>query len=129
MRFAGGAYGEEKLRLLTEAQAFLLPSYTEGLPYSLLEAMAAGAVPVVTPVGAIPDAVEDGVHGVFVPVGDADAIAHAVQRLAADRPRLARLSAAARRRVAAAYSIDRLAADAIALYGALVPGRAANTIL
>ena len=53
----------------------LLPSYSEGLPYALLEAMAAGVVPVVTPVGAIPDVVTDGEHGLLVPPRDAEAIA------------------------------------------------------
>ncbi len=129
VRFAGPAFGEEKLRLLAQAEVLLLPSYSEGLPYSLLEAMAAGAVPVVTPVGAIPDVVEEGVHGLFVPVGDAQALAQAISALEADRSRLARMAAAARRRVANAYSIDRLAAAALALYATLAPGRSPRPIL
>ena len=117
--FAGPAYGERKLRLLAEADVLLLPSYSEGLPYALLEAMAAGAVPVVTRVGAIPDVVEEGVHGLFVPVGAAEPIARALAVLAADRARISRMSAACRRRVAAGYSIDRLAEQFAALYSQL----------
>ncbi len=86
--FAGPAYGEHKARLLAEADVLLLPSYSEGLPYALLEAMAAGVVPVVTRVGAIPDVVEEGVHGTFVPVREAEPIAEALVALAADRARL-----------------------------------------
>ncbi len=114
--FAGPAYGERKARLLSEADVLLLASHDEGLPYALLEAMAAGVVPVVTPVGGIPDVVHPGVHGLFVPVGDAAAIAAAIGELSRDRQRLARMSAACRERVAACYSIERLADDFTALY-------------
>ncbi len=127
--FAGPTYGADKARRLGAADVLLLPSYSEGLPYAVLEGMAAGAVPVVTPVGALPDVIEEGVHGLFVPVGDAGAIAVALERLAADRDRLARQAGAARRRISSAYSLDRLAFDAGNLYSALRPGRAPKTIL
>jgi glycosyltransferase involved in cell wall biosynthesis len=119
VRFAGPAWGYAKTRLLCDADVLLLPSHGEGLPYSLLEAMAAGVVPIVTPVGAIPEAVSEGVHGRFVPVDDAPAIARAIAELAADRAALARMSQACRRRVAAAYSLERLALDVEALYSRL----------
>lgn len=127
--FAGAAHGERKASLMAQADVLLLPSYSEGLPYALLEGMAAGAVPVVTPVGAIPDVVERCRHGLYVPVGDADAIACAVADLAADRAALARMGAASRQRIVARYSIDRLAADFAQLYAALVPARAPKTVL
>ena len=116
VRFAGPTCGEEKVRLLARSDVLLLPSHSEGLPYALLEAMAAGVVPVVTPVGAIPEVVQDGVHGRIVPVGDAAAIASALARLASDRVLLARMSAACRGRIAAAYSIERLAEGFSSLY-------------
>ena len=114
--FAGAAYGERKARLLSEADVLLLPSHDEGLPYALLEAMAAGVVPVVTPVGAMPDVVHAGVHGVLVPVGDAAAIGAAIGELARNRELLARMGAACRERIAAHYSVERLAGDFRALY-------------
>jgi glycosyltransferase involved in cell wall biosynthesis len=114
--FAGPAFGERKARLISQGDVLLLPTYAEGLPYALLEGMAAGLVPVVTRVGAIPDVVLEGVHGVFVPGRDPEAIAQALAGLAADRGRLARMSAACRERVAACYSIERLADDFTALY-------------
>lgn len=114
--FAGPAHGERKARLLGESDVLLLASHDEGLPYALLEAMAAGVVPVVTPVGGIPDVVQPGVHGLFVPVGEAAAIAAAIGELSRERDRLARMSAACRERVAAHYSIERLADDFTALY-------------
>ena len=129
VRFAGAAHGEEKARLLAQADVLLLPSYSEGLPYALLEAMAAGVVPVVTRVGAIPDVVDAGTHGLFVPVRDAAAIAQALEALEADRAWLARMSAACRKRIASAYSLERVAAEFGGLYAALVAARTPKTIL
>jgi len=115
--FAGAAFGERKAQLLGEADVLVFPTYhREGLPYALLEGMAAGLVPVTTRVGAIPDVVTEGVHGVFVRERDPQAVARAIARLAADRPGLARMSAACRERVTTAYSIERLAEDFTALY-------------
>jgi len=117
--FAGATLGEDKALLLSQADALCLPSYSEGLPYALLEAMAAGVVPIVTPVGAIPDVVQKGVHGVLVPVRDSDAIAEAMAALSRDRAALARMSAACRKRIAGAYSIDRVASGFANLYSSL----------
>jgi glycosyltransferase involved in cell wall biosynthesis len=121
--FVGPAYGEHKARLLAQADVLLLPSYSEGLPYALLEAMAAGVVPVVTPVGAVPEVVTDREHGVFVEPRDAEAIAQALALLAADRAALLRMSAACRKRAAMAYSLERLARDFSALYCSLAEAR------
>ena len=122
--FVGAAYGEHKAQLLAQADALALASYTEGLPYSLLEAMAAGVVPIVTPVGAIPDVVGDGEHGLIVAPRDAGAIAQAIAKLAGDRAQLVRMSAACRKRIATAYSIERVARDFSGLYWALCASRA-----
>jgi glycosyltransferase involved in cell wall biosynthesis len=127
--FTGPIEGEHKALLLSQADVLLLPSYAEGLPYALLEGMAAGAVPVATPVGAIPDVVTDGTHGLFVPLRDSDAIAQCVARLDADRALLARMSAASRKRVLSRYSIERLATDFAALYSTLCSARAPRPVL
>ena len=115
VRFVPPAFGEEKLGLLAQADAFLLPSYAEGLPYALLEAMAAGAVPVATRVGAIPDVITDGADGILVQRRDPAAIARAIVKLA-DPVRLAHMSAAARRRIATAFSAEQVAERFGALY-------------
>ena len=117
--FAGPVFGDDKVRLLAGADATILPSYAEGLPYALLEAMAAGVPVIATPVGAIPDVVSAGTHGVLVPPRDARAIAAAMVRLARDRDELCWMSRACRRRVQAAYSIERLAGELDACYSGL----------
>ncbi|HWV92577.1 MAG TPA: glycosyltransferase family 4 protein, partial [Burkholderiales bacterium] len=129
--FAGPAFGERKAGLVRNSDVLLLPTYhAEGLPYALLEGMAAGLVPIVTRIAAIPDVVTEGVHGLFVPPRDPEAIARALATLDVDRAGLARMGAASRERVLTAYSIARLADDFAALYtnlrGASVTPRTAS---
>jgi glycosyltransferase involved in cell wall biosynthesis len=116
VQFLGGVYAAEKQRLWLDSDLFVFPSYTEGLPYSLLEAMAAGCVPVTTPIAAIPDVMRNGEHGLFVPVKDASALALAVAALDDDRESLIRMAKAARRRVLERYTVARLADDFHKLY-------------
>lgn len=118
VRFLGGVFAEEKYRLWLDSDLFVFPTFhSEGLPYSLLEAMAAGCVPVTTSVAAIPDVMRDREHGLFVPVKDAGALAIAVAALDDDRERLIRMAEAARRRVLERYTLARLADDFRRLYG------------
>ncbi|TWS21640.1 glycosyltransferase family 4 protein [Tsukamurella asaccharolytica] len=84
--------------LLATAQVFALPSYDEGLPMALLEAMASGLAPLTTPVGAIPEAITDGADGLLVPPGDVPALSAALARLVDDRDLRERIAAGARRR-------------------------------
>jgi glycosyltransferase involved in cell wall biosynthesis len=114
---------EEVARLLGRAAVFALPSHREGLPLSLLEAMAHGRAVVTTPVGGIPSIVEDGVTGLLVPPGDPVALRAAIGRLLADEALRRRLGAAARERVAASCSWERVVDETIRAYrDALAPG-------
>lgn len=126
--FIGPLFGEAKARLLAGADVLVLASHGEGLPYALLEAMAAGNAVIATRVGAIPDVVVDGVHGLFVPPHNPLAIARAIARLAGDRRLLDRMSAAARRRIAGSYSLERLGGDFRRLYTELCAGRQARAL-
>jgi len=74
VEFPGWLGPEAKRDYYSEASIYLLPSYREGLPVSVLEAMAAGLPVVTTPVGGIPEAVEDGVNGYLIKPGDIKAM-------------------------------------------------------
>lgn len=91
--------------LLREHDIFLLASDYEGLPLSLLEAMGAGLVPVVSQLpSGIPEVVDAG-NGVLVPVDDVAGYARAVIHLHGHRDELAAKSAAARARVQTKFSV------------------------
>ena len=75
---------EERDALLATASVFLLPSHDEGLPMALLEAMAAGLAPITSPVGAIPEVINDGENGILVDPGKVGALAEAIERLVDD---------------------------------------------
>jgi len=116
----GAVFGAAKQELWEQAHVFAFPTYhREGLPYALLESMAAGAVPVVSPVGAIPDVLQHDVHGLFVPPRDPSALAEALERLDLDRGLLLRLAVAGRKRIEEQYSIGRLASEFRQLYESL----------
>lgn len=118
--FAGPVAGAEKARLLAASDLFMLPTYhKEGLPYALIEGMAAGLPVVTTANGAIPDLVSHGVQGLMVPAGDAGAIAREVQALDSDRARLARMGKAAQTHVRENCSIERMAGRFTEIYGEL----------
>jgi phosphatidylinositol alpha-mannosyltransferase len=91
---------DTKARVLREADIFLVPATSEGLPVALLEAMAYGKAVVATRVGGIPDVLADGTAGIIVPPGEVAALSAAVNELVADPDRIAALGRAARERVA-----------------------------
>ncbi|MEJ2868890.1 glycosyltransferase family 4 protein [Actinomycetospora sp. OC33-EN08] len=91
---------EERDELLTDAQLLLLPSWWEGLPMSVLEGMAWGLCPVVTPVGGLATLVRDGDNGVVVGVHDPAALAAALDKLLSDDEVRVKLGARARESVA-----------------------------
>lgn len=85
-------------RELAAADVFVLPSRAEGLPLSMLQAMAWGHAIVTTPVGAIPEVLENGDSALFVPPDDAEALTIALSRLIEDPTLRRRLGSAARKR-------------------------------
>jgi glycosyltransferase involved in cell wall biosynthesis len=98
LSWAGWLEPEQKDELMRTAEAFVMPSHSEGLPMALLEAMAYRMAAVATRVGGIPEVVDDGFDGLLVPAEDAPALADAIVALATDAELRERLAAAARDR-------------------------------
>lgn len=82
--FAGFRSQDEVQEHLAAADVFVLPSFAEGVPVSLMEAMARSTPVVATNVGGVTELVRDGVNGLVVAPGDVDALVAALSRLADD---------------------------------------------
>jgi glycosyltransferase involved in cell wall biosynthesis len=114
--FPGWVDVQGRDRALAAATVFVLPSYAEGLPMALLEAMAAGVPVIATPVGGIPQLVEHDVNGVLVRAGQIDALAAALTVLLADPQKQERLGRAARQTVQSGYAIGTTIEKLYAIY-------------
>jgi len=80
----GWISGNDKQDLLSKSDVYILPSYNEGLPISILEAMAAGLPVISTPIGGIPDAVIDGKNGYLIEPGDFEDLASKILMITKD---------------------------------------------
>lgn len=107
VRFTGNLERDALDDLYRSASVVVLASHTEGLPNVVLEAMAHARPVVATPVGSIPDVIDDGVNGLLVPPGDPGALASAIKRLVAD-PELAERLGLAARATAEQFAWDRV---------------------
>lgn len=122
VEYVGPAFGAEKHQWLARARIFVLPSYAEGLPISLLEAMAAGLPVVVTPVGGIPTVIRDGEEGLLVQPGDVAGLVRALKRLLEDATLRRHLGDAARTRCREQFGIENVARAYLDLYRGILAG-------
>ncbi|HEY7158879.1 MAG TPA: glycosyltransferase [Gemmataceae bacterium] len=99
----------------------VLCSHAEGMSNALLEYMAAGRAIVATAVGAAPELIDDGVHGLLVPPRDATRLANAIARLLDDRELARRLGEAARRRALECFSRAAMMRRFEDFYAGLLP--------
>ena len=105
--YVGLVSGRTKWVCLRSLDAFVWPTYFEGLPMSLLESMSYGKAPIVTPVGSIPQVVKDGENGIFVKDHDVDSIVVAIKRLSDDRALLRKLGEEARKTICLQFSPNK----------------------
>ena len=108
--FLGYQSQTEVAEMLQQADMLVLPSFAEGVPVVLMEAMAARLPVVTTQVAGIPELVENHVSGELVPPGDADALAQAIIGLLADRSRRDEMGKTGRAKVVREYTAIREAA-------------------
>lgn len=113
----------EIFALYREADIFVLPTWREGFPNVVLEAMGAGLPVVATPVGAIPEAARDGREAILVPARDADALCRALRRLIDDPDLRVEMGRRARARAEAQYSFEAIVGRLDSLYRELLAER------
>lgn len=114
--FAGYQSQDEVARTLARTAVFVLPSFAEGVPVVLMEAMAARRPVVATRIAGIPELVEDGVSGRVVVPGDGAALADAVCDILAEPARAAAMGAAGRHKVEAEFDIAQQAVKLAMLF-------------
>jgi len=114
VRLAG--YQQNVPEWLAAADINVLPSFYEGLPLTILEAMASGVASVASNVGGIPEAIQDGVSGLLVPPGDSHRLAEALSLLLCDPPTCVRMGHAARERLLQSFVLEQQVSSTEKMY-------------
>jgi glycosyltransferase involved in cell wall biosynthesis len=110
---------------LARAGLFVLPSLFEGIPLSILEAMAAGKPVVASQIEGVDEAVLPGETGLLVPPADPQALAQAICNLLSDPARAAAMGQAGKARVKRLFTVDAMVADVLDCYEKALPRREA----
>lgn len=120
VRFPGWVRGTDKDKLLRESSIFLFPSYHEGMPMAVLEAMAYGLAIVTTKVGGIPKLIEHGVSGYLYEPGDVQGMAQSVRELVANQKKRNEMGLAARQKAINCYSMESHIGKLLSLYSSVL---------
>ena len=112
----GWISGKEKEAWLRECDIFVLPTYFEGQPVSVLEAMAYGCAVAATPVGGIPGMITRDVTGVLMPPKEEEALYEAIVRLLEDAEFCKMLGTNARQKAAKEFSMEEIMKQLLAIY-------------
>ena len=117
VRITGWIGSDQVREEILAARALVLPSFAEGLPVVIMEAMALRRPVISTYVAGIPELVQPGEHGWLVPAGDAEALASAMQTcLDTPSDAIAKMGDAARARVIERHDVDKEAGKLINLF-------------
>jgi glycosyltransferase involved in cell wall biosynthesis len=101
-------HSEHVENFLLSADIFVMPSFWEGLPIALLEAMSAGLPVIATRVEGIEETVEEGKNGLLIPPGNTDALAKAVIQLLTDEQVRHKMGLASQEKIRKSYSAERM---------------------
>jgi glycosyltransferase involved in cell wall biosynthesis len=123
VEITGAVAHPRALAWVASADVFCLASFAEGVPVSLMEAMALGVPVVSTRIMGIPELIADGESGLLVPPGDADRLTAALTALARDPSLRARLAAAGRQAVETEFDVDRTTEQLLELFTTHVGAR------
>ena len=114
--FLGYKSQEEVAGLLQEADILVLPSFAEGVPVVLMEAMASRLPVIASRIAGIPELVEDGVSGFLVPPGDLEMLTDRLVALISDPALCERMGEAGREKVEAEFDVETEAARLVDLF-------------
>lgn len=115
-------FNADKVACLARSDLFVLPSYHEGMPISLIEAMAAGLPVVATRVGGIPDQITDSENGLLVPPGQPGFLAEALAGLINDPARRTRMGLSGRERALERYNLEARIPDLVRFHERVATG-------
>jgi len=113
----------EKIELFRNADLFVYPSYHEGMPMAVIEAMACGLPIIATQVGGLPELVRPELNGLLVPAGRPDQLADAIQQLAHDAPIRHSMQENSLRLAQENFDIEKLVERLVDIYQALLSPR------
>ncbi len=123
VRFLGSIARPDLVSLMKNVSCFVLPSYSESCPFSLMEAMALGTPIAATSVEGTMSMVEDGKSALLVPTGDHMALGKALLRLVDDPDLGKRLAQAAYERARKDYTAERMCRETIDVFERVLAGR------
>lgn len=110
------AFDSEKLTFFRNADVFIYPSYHEGMPIAVLEAMACGLPIVATRVGGLPDLINEGVNGILMDPGKPDQLAAALNKLFADKELRYSMQQRSYQLVSEQYDIEKRVSQLVEIY-------------
>lgn len=116
VRVVGWVDSRSRAQLLSSATVLVLPSYAEGLPMCVLEAMAAGLPVISTHVGGTPEAISSEIEGLLIEPGDVDALENSIVRLLQDPDQRSKFAESARSKVQNEFSVDKTISSLESLY-------------
>jgi glycosyltransferase involved in cell wall biosynthesis len=117
--YAGWVDGDLKRKLLNQCDVLLLPSYNEGLPIAILEAMSYGKPIIASNVGGIPEVVRNGQNGYTIDPGDKDALNDRMKRLIEDQAQ-AKAMGLESARIIGSHDIKKVLKDMQSVYNAVL---------
>ncbi|QKJ66859.1 glycosyltransferase family 4 protein [Deefgea piscis] len=123
IEFLGWVVGEDKERLLNSASILLLPSYNEGLPMSILEAMAYGLPVIASDVGGIPEALASCIADCIVKPGDVDDLAKKINHLLIDDDLRGEIARKLQQTVAEKFDVEVVTNELTQLYTRLLENK------
>ncbi len=117
--YRGWVTGKEKEKAFEDSDILVLPSHSEAMPVSILEAMSLGMPVIATEVGAIPDMINNGCNGILFQPGDVDALANAMRHYLDDNHRI-QSEGDASLKLVKNYSAESVMEQLVRIYGTIL---------